>query len=162
MAQKTAQAKLLAKNRHVFHNYEVLDQIECGIVLAGTEVSSLRESGCHLRDSFAIIRRGEMWLNGLHIAPYSHGNLNNVDSLRRRKLLLHKKQIRKLQQDVQERGLTLVPLSIYFNEHGIVKLRLGVCRGKKLYDKREDMKRRDARRDVERTLKERGQHATRY
>lgn len=162
MARQGKKTNMLARNRRAFHNFDVLDQVECGIVLAGTEVCSLRESGCQLRDSFAIIRHGEVWLNGFHISPYSHGNINNVDSDRRRKLLLHKKQIRKLQQDVQERGLTLVPLEIYFNEKGVVKLQLGVCRGKKLYDKRADMAKRDARRDVERTLKERGQHATLY
>lgn len=147
--------KPIAKNRKARHDYEVLETFEAGIELTGTEVRSLRENNCQLTDTFALVRGGEVWLSNLHIAPFSNGNIANVDPDRRRKLLLHKKQIRYLAQKTQEKGLALVPLDIYFNDNGLVKVGLALARGKKLYDKRNSMKERDMKRDVERALKAR-------
>ncbi len=147
--------KTIAKNRRAFHEYEILETFEAGIELTGTEVRSLRENHCQLTDCFALIRDGEVWLNNVHIAPFSQGNINNVDPDRRRKLLLHKNQIRFLQQKVAEKGMTLVPLRMYFKENGLVKVELAVARGKKLYDKRSAMKERDTKREIDRALKER-------
>jgi len=147
--------KDISKNRKAQHDYFVEDRIEAGLVLTGTEVCSLRENGCQLRDCYVTIRNGEAWLNGVHISPYSHGNIFNVDTERRRKLLLHKKQILQLEQRVKERGYALIPLSMYFNSDGRVKVEVGVCKGKKNYDKRASIAERDAKRDVARALKER-------
>ncbi len=147
--------KTIAKNRRAFHEYEILETFEAGIELTGTEVRSLRENHCQLTDCFALIRDGEVWLNNVHIAPFSQGNINNADPDRRRKLLLHKNQIRFLQQKVAEKGMTLVPLRMYFKENGLVKVELAVARGKKLYDKRSAMKERDTKREIDRALKER-------
>ena len=145
----------IAKNRKAFHDYFVDETIECGVMLTGTEVGSLRENSCQLRDCYAMVRKGEVWMHGVHISPYSHGNVWNVDTERSRKLLLHKKQILKLAQTVKEKGFSLVPLSMYFDENNRVKVELGVCRGKKNYDKRASIAERDAKRDLERTMKER-------
>lgn len=147
--------KPIAKNRKARHDYEILETFEAGIELTGTEVRSLRENNCQLTDTFALVRGGEVWLSNLHIAPFSNGNIANVDPNRRRKLLLHRKQIRYLAQKTQEKGLALVPLDIYFNDNGLVKVGLALARGKKLYDKRNSMKERDMKRDVERALKAR-------
>lgn len=147
--------KNIAKNRRALHEYEVLETYEAGIVLSGTEVCSLRENNCQLTDCFALIRDGEVWLHNLHISPYSHGNLANPDPDRKRKLLLHRKQIRTLQEAVRERGMALVPLRMYFAQNGLVKVELAVARGKKTYDKRQDMAKRDAKREIERALKTR-------
>ncbi len=149
------ETKLIAKNRRAFHDYEILDTLEVGIVLTGTEVCSLRENNCQLTDCFALIRNNEVWLNNLHIAPYSHGNIANPDSDRKRKLLLHRKQIRELVQKTQEKGLTLVPLKMYFDQNSRVKLELAVGRGKKLYDKRAAMAERDSKREIQRAMKQR-------
>lgn len=149
------QGRDIAKNRRAFHDYEILETFEAGIELAGTEVRSLRDSNCQLTDAFALVRNGEVWLSNLHIAPFSHGNINNVDPDRRRKLLLHKRQIRYLASKTQEKGLALVPLKMYFKDNGLVKVELALARGKKLYDKRESMKKRDTARDIDRALKER-------
>lgn len=146
---------LIAKNRRAFHEYEVVETFEAGIVLTGTEVRSLRENNCQLTDCFALIRKGEVWLNNLHIAPYSHGNLNNPDPDRKRKLLLHRKQIRDLERKTQEKGMALVPLKMYFDRNSRVKLELAVARGKKLYDKRAAAAERDAKREIERAMKQR-------
>ena len=151
----TGKSKPIAKNRKARHDYEILETFEAGIELTGTEVRSLRENNCQLTDTFALVRNGEVWLSNLHIAPFSNGNIANVDPDRRRKLLLHKKQIRYLAQKTQEKGLALVPLDIYFNDNGLVKVGLALARGKKLYDKRNSMKERDMKRDVERALKAR-------
>lgn len=151
----TGKSKPIAKNRKARHDYEILETFEAGIELTGTEVRSLRENNCQLTDTFALVRGGEVWLSNLHIAPFSNGNIANVDPDRRRKLLLHKKQIRYLAQKTQEKGLALVPLDIYFNDNGLVKVGLALARGKKLYDKRNSMKERDMKRDVERALKSR-------
>lgn len=150
--------KLIARNRSARHEYEVLSTYECGIQLAGTEVCSLRENNAQLTDCFALVRRGEVWLMNLHIVPYSHGNLANRDPDRNRKLLLHRNEIRTLQEQTRERGRALIPLKMYFTKNGLVKVELAVCRGKKLYDKRQDLRRRDAAREVERTLKERSRY----
>lgn len=147
--------KTIAKNRRAFHEYEILETFEAGVVLTGTEVRSLRDNNCQLTDCFALIRHGEVWLNNLHIAPYSHGNLNNPDPDRKRKLLLHRKQIRELERKTQEKGMALVPIKIYFDQNSRVKLELAVARGKKLYDKRASMAERDSKREIERAMKQR-------
>lgn len=148
------ETKLIAKNRKALHDYEILESFEAGIELTGTEVCALRESNCQLTDAFALIRHGEVWLHNLHIHPYSHGNLMNPDPDRRRRLLLHKKQIRYLEQKTKEKGLALVPLKLYFNPDSRVKLELALARGKKLYDKRASMAERDAKRALDRAMKE--------
>lgn len=147
--------KKIASNRKALHDYEILETFEAGIELTGTEVRSLRENNCQLTDTFALVRDGEAWLLNLHIAPYSNGSIFNSDPDRKRKLLLHKKQIRYLAQKTQEKGLALVPLEIRFNDNGLVKVDLALARGKKLYDKRNSMKERDVKRDIERALKAR-------
>ena len=146
---------IIAKNKRAFHEYEVLERYEAGIELKGTEVRSLRDNNCQLTDAFIMIRNGEAWLNNLHIAPFSHGNINNVDPDRRRKLLLHKKEIKQLGEAVKEKGMAVIPLKMYFAKNELVKVEIAVARGKKLYDKRASMAERDTRRDIERALKER-------
>ena len=145
----------IAKNRKALHEYEVLETFEAGIELTGCEVRSLRDNHCQLTDCFALVRGGEVWLHNVHIPPYANGNIANPDPDRKRKLLLHKRQIRQLQERVREKGLALVPLRMYFKENALVKVGLAVARGKKLYDKRASMAERDSRREVERALKER-------
>ena len=145
----------ISKNRKAHHDYFVEETIEAGIVLTGTEVCSLRENSAQLRDCFITVRNGEAWLNGVHISPYSHGSIFNVDPERRRKLLLHKKQIINLGQQADRQGYSLIPLSMYFDANGRVKVEVGVCKGKKNYDKRASIKERDAQRDVQRALKAR-------
>ena len=147
--------KLIAKNRRALHEYEILETYEAGIQLTGTEVRSLRENNCQLTDCFALIRGGEAWLHNVHIAPYRNGNLSNVDPDRKRKLLLHRREIRLLEQKTREKGLTLVPISIYFAENSLVKVELAVARGKKLHDKRQAMAERDVKREIDRALKQR-------
>lgn len=149
------EAQTIAKNRKAFHEYEIFETLEAGIELTGTEVRSLRENHCQLTDCFALVRNGEVWLHNVHIPPYTHGNIANVDPDRKRKLLLHKKEIRQLQGQVKEKGMAIVPLKMYFKENSLVKVELAVARGKKLYDKRASMAARDSRREVERALKER-------
>ena len=153
MAKK--EEKVIAKNRRALHDYEILETFEAGIVLKGTEVRSLRENHCQLNDCFVLVRQGEAWLSNLHIAPYSNGSIFNPDPDRRRKLLLHRRQIRYLQEKVSEKGLAIIPLKMYFNDEGRVKLEIAVARGKKLYDKRSSMKERDSKREIDRALKER-------
>lgn len=150
-----AETRVIASNKKARHDYFVDETFECGIELTGTEVKSLRENRATLRDSFATVRNGEVWLHGVHIAPYSHGNRANVDPDRQRRLLMHKKEIRYLLGKTKERGLTLVPLSLYFSPANKVKVELGLARGKKLYDKRDAIAARDQQRDVERSLRER-------
>ena len=145
----------IAKNRKAFHEYEVIETYEAGIELTGTEVRSLRDNHCQLTDCFALIRGGEVWLHNVHIPPYKNGNLANPDPDRKRKLLLHKKQIRYLGEKVQEKGLAIVPLKMYFNKNSLVKVELALARGKKLYDKRASMAERDSKREIARALKER-------
>jgi SsrA-binding protein len=147
--------KVIASNKKAYHDYFVDETFETGIALSGTEVKSLRENGASLRDSFASVRKGELWLHNVHIAPYSHGNRSNVDTDRARKLLMHKKEIRQLVGKTKERGYTLVPLKLYFTPGNLVKVELGLARGKKQYDKRDAIAERDQKRDVERALRER-------
>ena len=149
------EAKVIAKNRRAFHEYEIVETYEAGLELTGTEVRSLRENNCQLTDCFALVRNGEVWMHNVHITPFAHGNINNPDPDRKRKLLLHKKEIRALQEQANEKGMALVPLKMYFKENGLVKVELAVARGKKLYDKRASMKERDTRREIDRALKER-------
>ena len=143
--------KPVTTNRKARHEYAVLDTFEAGIVLTGKEVKSLRQGDANLADGYALLKNGEVWLFGMHISPYSHGSYSNVDPLRRRKLLLHKKEIRKIASRLREKGLTLVPLKLYFF-HGLAKLQLGVCRGKREYDKRQDIAKREAERAIRRHL----------
>ena len=147
--------KLIAKNRRAFHEYEILERYEAGLELTGTEVRSLRENNCQLTDCFVLIRGGEAWLHNVHIAPYSNGNIANVDPDRKRKLLLHKKEIRLIEQKVRERGMAIVPVSMYFKENSLVKVEIAVARGKKIHDKRQSIAARDQQRDIQRALKER-------
>jgi SsrA-binding protein len=147
--------KLIANNKKAYHDYFVEETLETGIELSGTEVKSLRENKASLRDTYASIKRGEVWLHGVHIAPYSHGNRSNLDPVRPRKLLLHKKEIRHLAAKTKEKGFTLVPLKMYFTPNNLAKVELGLVRGKKLYDKRADIAEKDHQRDVERALRER-------
>lgn len=147
--------RLIATNKKAFHDYAIDETFECGIVLSGTEVKSLRDNRANMRDSFATVRKGEVWLHGLHISPYSHGNRANVDPDRHRKLLMHKKEIRYLIGKTKERGYTLVPVRLYFSPANKVKVELALARGKKLYDKRDTIAKRDQQRDTERALRER-------
>jgi len=147
--------KLIANNKKAFHDYSVEETFEAGIVLTGTEVKSLREARASLKDTYALVRRGEVWILGLHIAPYSHGNRSNVNPDRERKLLLHKNEIRYLIGKTKERGYALVPLKMYFSDSNKVKVELALARGKKLYDKRDDIAKRDQQRDMERALRDR-------
>ncbi len=146
--------RTLVVNRQARFNYEILERIEVGISLVGTEVKSIREGRANIKEAYADIRNGEVYLIGAHISPYSHGNITNHNPLRERKLLLKSSEIKKLQGKVMEKGLTLVPLRLYLKGR-LIKLELGVGRGKKLVDKREDIKKRDQQREVQRALKER-------
>ena len=147
--------KVIADNRRARHDYHILETFEAGIALTGTEVKSLRAGKVNLRDSYGMVKDGEMYLEGAHISPYEHGNRYNADPLRRRKLLMHKRQILKLYGQVKQEGLTLIPLKLYF-VRGRVKVDLALCKGKKLYDKRNAAAARDAKREMERGLKDRG------
>lgn len=139
--------KVVATNKKARHEYFIEDTIEAGIVLTGTEVKSIRQGKVNIKESYATIENGEIFINGMHISPYEQGNIYNVDPLRKRKLLLHKKEIRKLYQGLQLEGYTLVPLSIYIKD-GKVKLELATAKGKKLYDKRETIAKKDAERRI--------------
>jgi SsrA-binding protein len=147
--------KNITTNKKAFHEYFVEERFEAGIELTGTEVKSLRENGASLRETFALIRAGQAYLLGLHIAPYSHGNRSNVEMDRQRRLLLHKKEIRYLFGALKEKGWALVPLRMYFNTENMVKLELALARGKKLYDKRASIAEHDMNRDKERELRTR-------
>ena len=145
--------KIIANNKKAYHDYFIEDKYEAGIELAGTEVKSLRQGRVNLKDSWCSIVKGELFVNGMHISPYDHGNIWGKDPMRVRKLLMHKREINKLFGTLQQQGLSLIPLSVYF-KGSIVKLELGLCKGKKLYDKREDAARKSAKRDIERAMKE--------
>ncbi len=147
--------KLVAGNKKARHDYFIEEVYEAGIVLTGTEIKSVRQGKVSLKESYAKIEKGEIIIYGMNISPYEQGNRFNVDPLRPRKLLLHKSEIRKLIGYTTLKGLTLVPLSMYINEDGRAKLELAVARGKKLYDKRETIAKRDAARDIDRRMKER-------
>ncbi len=148
--------KVVVQNRRARHDYDILETYEAGIALKGTEVKSLREGKVSLQDAYAKVEDGEVWLYQMHISPYEQGGRFNHDPKRPRKLLLHKYEIRKLIGRTQERGLTLIPLKVYFNDRGIAKVELALAKGKKLYDRRREIARRIEERDVERALKERG------
>lgn len=152
---KTAEKKTIARNRSARHEYFIDESFEAGIELTGTEVRSLRERACQITDAFVLIRDREAWLHGLHIRPYSNGGVWNVDPDRKRRLLLHKKQIDYLDAKTRAKGVAVVPLEIYFDEHNRVKLHIALARGKKLYDKRDSMAKRDSEREIARELKER-------
>lgn len=145
----------VATNRRAFHEYQVLETYEAGIALVGTEVKALREGKANLQDSFARIEHGEVLLHHCHIQPYSHGNIQNHDPLRVRKLLLHRIEIQRLLGKTQEQGLTLIPLKLYFNKVGRAKVELGLAKGKTGPDKRESIKRREATREIQREIRER-------
>jgi SsrA-binding protein len=146
--------KNIANNKKAFHEYFVEESFECCIELAGTEVKSLRQGGASLKEAWCEIVEGEVFVKQMHIAPYDKGNIFNKDPLRPRKLLLHKSEIRKLIGQTKQQGFTLIPLSLYF-KGSRVKLQMGLCRGKKLHDKRQDIAKRDAQRDIQRAMKER-------
>ena len=152
MADK-ANFKTIAQNKKARHEFFVEESFEAGIELVGTEVKSLRKGAYNLKDSWCDIKDGEIFVKQMHISPYEQGNIFNKDPLRVRKLLMHRGEITKLGALVAQKGYTLVPLSIYFKDSR-VKLQVGLCKGKKLYDKREDMQKRDAKRDMERMMKE--------
>ena len=144
--------KVVAKNREAYHAYFVIEEFEAGISLAGTEVKSIRQGHCSIKEAFVKIDKGEVYVYGMHISPYEKGNIFNKDHLRVRKLLLHRHEINKIEGSLQEKGLTLVPLKVYF-KNSLVKLEIGVARGKKLYDKRQDIAKKDQRREAEREFK---------
>lgn len=153
MAEKRG-IKTMAQNRKAFHDYFVEDRLEAGIELKGTEVKSVRAGTLNLKDSYVIVKNGEAYVHSMHISPYDKGNIFNHDPDRPKRLLLHKREINKLHALVKQDGLTLIPLSVYFKD-ARVKVELGVCKGKKNYDKRDDAAKRDAKREMDRAMKER-------
>lgn len=146
--------KTIAQNKKAFHDYFVIESMETGIELCGTEVKSIRNGRVNLKDSWCSIDDGELYIKGMHISPYEQGNIFNRDPMRVRRLLMHKREIMRLFGTVKQDGYSLIPLSLYF-KGSKVKVQLGLCKGKKLYDKREDMADRDAKRDMQRAIKER-------
>ncbi|MCR4575763.1 MAG: SsrA-binding protein SmpB [Lentisphaeria bacterium] len=146
-------SKNIAQNKKARHDYAILDTLEAGIALTGTEVKSCRAGGVSLVDSYATIREGNLILLGTHIAPYAFGNRENHEERRNRRLLVHKKEILRLKKNIEQKGLTLIPLSFYFNSHGRVKVSIGICRGKNAGDKRETLKEREDKRDMDRMRK---------
>ena len=150
-----AERKLISNNKKARHDYFIEEEYEAGIVLTGTEIKSIRAGGVSLRDSFAKVENSEVFVYNMHISPYEKGNRFNTDPMRPKKLLLHKKEIRKLIGYISRDGLTLVPLDVYLDRRGRAKMTLAVARGKKLYDKREDLAKRDAERDMDRSVKNR-------
>ena len=152
MADKAEKTKLIAVNRQARHEYFVIEALETGIELVGTEVKSLRAGTVNLKESWVEVENGELIVRGMHISPYDKGNIFNRDPLRPRRLLAHKSEIRKLAQEIKLQGYTLIPLSLYF-KHGRVKVELGVCKGKKLHDKRTTAAARDAKREIDRAMK---------
>ena len=144
--------KVVTQNKKAFHDYFILDTYEAGIELKGTEIKSVRLGHVNLKDAFIRFKNDEAFIENMHIAPYEQGNIFNHEPLRNRKLLLHKKQIKKLQREVKENGITVVPTKLYFNTSKL-KVEIALARGKKLYDKRQDLKAKDAKRDMERALK---------
>ena len=147
--------KLIENNKKARHDYFFEDTYEAGVVLTGTEIKSVRSGGVSLRDSYAKVVKGEVFVYNMNIAPYENGNRYNTDPLRPKKLLLHKGEIRRLESAVMQDGLTLVPSKVYLNQKGLIKMELAVARGKKLYDKRADIAKKDAARNMERSMKNR-------
>ncbi|MBN1567698.1 MAG: SsrA-binding protein SmpB [Acidobacteria bacterium] len=154
MAEKPTGEKVVATNKKAFHDYFILEKMEAGVSLLGTEVKAIREGRLNLKDSYAMVQEGEIFLFHCHISPYSHGNRENHDPTRKRKLLLHEREIRKLIGKTQEKGLTLVPLRVYL-KRGLVKVELGVARGKKLIDKRETERRKEDDQEAKAAMKHR-------
>ena len=152
MAKAKAQGKMIANNKKAYHDYFILDTYEAGIALAGTEVKSLRMGKCSIKESFIRIEDGEVFIYGMHISPYEKGNIFNKDPLRVRKLLLHKSEINKLIGKTKEKGMAIVPLKVYFSK-SLVKVEIGLAKGKKLYDKRDDIAKKDQKREAEREFK---------
>lgn len=148
------ESKLIAKNPTAFHNYTIDDKLEAGIVLSGTEIKSIRNGKANLKDSYAIIKNGEIYIVGMHISPYEQGNIFNKDPLRNRKLLLNKREINKLIGLTKQKGYSIIPLNMYFKGN-LVKIELGIGKGKKLYDKREDIAKKDAERKIRQEYKKR-------
>ncbi len=153
---RTKGTKLITENRKARHEYFVLEDFEAGIALTGTEVKSIRQGSVNLKDSWCVVENGELFIKQMHISPYEKGNIFNTDPLRVRKLLMHRAEINRLFGKQKQDGLTLVPLSLYFKD-GRVKVQLGLCKGKKLYDKRDDAAKRDAKRAIDRALKAQNQ-----
>ncbi len=145
--------KVIAQNKKAWHDYFVEDRFECGLVLSGTEVKSIRLGKVNLKESWVQVRNGELWVEGMHISPYEQGNIFNRDPLRPKKLLMHRNEIRKLDGEVAKQGFTLIPLEIYLKE-GRVKLQLGLCKGKQLHDKRDSIAKRDSDREIQRALRQ--------
>ncbi len=154
MAEKKTGNKIIAQNKKAWHEYFVDEKYEAGIALYGTEVKSIRAGGVNLKDSYCDIKDGEIFVKGMHISPYEQGNIFNREPLRDKKLLMHKREIMKLHGLVSQKGFTLIPLSLYFSGSH-VKVEIGLCRGKKLYDKRDDAAKRDADRVIERSMRDR-------
>ncbi len=152
MAKKRNNQNVKATNRKARHEYDILDTVEAGMVLKGTEIKSIRDSRINIQDGFASVENGELYLFNVHISPYEAGNRYNVDPLRKRKLLMHQNEINKLNREVQQAGMTLVPLKVYI-KNGFAKILIGLAKGKKQHDKREDLKRREQERDIDRALK---------
>jgi SsrA-binding protein len=153
MGKEKESSRLIANNKKAFHDYFVDETYECGIVLVGTEVKSLRMGKCSIKEAWVRVDdHNEVWIYGMNISPYEKGNIFNKDPLRVRKLLMHKAEINKLLGKTKEKGYTLVPIEVYFSR-GKVKVKVGLCRGKKLYDKREDIAKKDQRREAERDFK---------
>ena len=150
---KGAGNRMVANNKKAYHDYFIEDKYEAGVALAGTEVKSLRMGKCSIKESFVKIERGEVFIYGMHISPYEKGNIFNKVPLRVKKLLLHREEIRKMERKIAEKGLTLVPLQVYF-KGSLVKVEIAVARGKKLYDKRQDIAKKDQKREAQRELKE--------
>ncbi len=156
MAKDKNANRSIAQNKKAFHEYFVEESFEAGIELTGTEVKSLRQGKANIKEAWCAVENGELFIKGMHISPYDHGNLFNVNPLRVRKLLLHKKEIAHLYSGVKQAGYSIVPLSLYF-KGSLVKVQIGLCKGKKNYDKREDMAKRDAKRAIDRALKQKNQ-----
>jgi SsrA-binding protein len=151
--KKLREPKTVSENRKARHEYEILETLECGIMLAGSEVKSLRDGKLSLDESYARVKEGDLWLLGADIPEYPQATIFNHKPKRPRKLLVHRIEFRKFAQRAKEKGLTLVPLKVYFNERGVAKVLLGLCKGKKLHDKRETLKKSDAKRDIDRALR---------
>ena len=148
---KNSGNKIIAQNKKAYHDYFVLEKLEAGIELFGTEVKSIRQGKINLKDSWCFVKDGEIFVNGMHISPYEHGNIFNRDPLRTKRLLLHKREIKRLYSQVKQDGLAIIPLSVYFVK-GRAKVEIGLCKGKKLYDKREVAAKKDAQRNIARAM----------
>ena len=150
---KFMEKSIVSTNRKTYHEFQIIETFEAGIELLGSEVKSLREGNASLRESYVLIKKGQAWLVGMHISAYSHTGFSGHEPVRKRRLLLHKNEILKINQKLAEKGLTAVPLKVYFNKRGWLKVEIGLARGKKLYDKRETKKRRDIEKEINREMK---------